>query len=104
MIFGVIIDFAVGLLLAALGLLLWKKQKVSLLHDYHYSHVKQEDLPAYTRQMGIGLIIIGAGIFLTGLLDLALSALWWIPLAAGIVLGLIVIYLAQKKYNGSVMG
>ena len=104
MILGVIINLAVGAVLIVFGVLLWKKQKVSLPHDYHYSHVKQEDLPAYTRQMGIGLIIIGAGIFLTGLLDLALSALWWIPLAAGIVLGLIVIYLAQKKYNGSVLG
>ena len=59
MILGIIIESAVGLLCIALGLLLWKKQKVTLLHDYHYQHVKKEDLPAYTRQMGIGLIVIG---------------------------------------------
>ena len=104
MIFGVILELAVGALCIVLGALLWKKRKVSLLHDYHYKNVKEEDVPAYTRQMGIGLILIGAGIVVTGLLTLFESALWWIPFLAGFVLGLAVIYAAQKKYNGSVLG
>ena len=104
MIFGAIIEFAVGVICVILGLMLWIQQKVSILHDYHYKNVKKEDIPAYTRQMGIGLIIIGAGIIITGLLNLVYSSLWWIPLAAGFDLGLIVIYMAQKKYNGSVLG
>ena len=101
MIFGVIIEAAVGALCIVLGLLLWKKQWVSLLHDYHYKHVKKDDIPAYTRQMGIGLIMIGAGIAVTGLLNLVYPPLWWIPLLAGFVTGIAVIYMAQKKYNGS---
>ena len=104
MVFGVIIDVAVGSICVILGVLLWKKQMVSLLHDYHYRHVKKEDIPAYTRQMGTGLMITGAGIIITGLLDLAGSSFWWIPLSAGFVLGLAVMYRAQKKYNGSVLG
>lgn len=104
MIFGVIIELAVGAVCIVLGLLLWIKQKVSILHDYHYQYVRQEDFPAYARLMGIGLILIGAGIVVTGLLNLAVSPLWWIPLLAGFVLGFIIIYTAQKKYNGSVMG
>ncbi len=103
MIFGVIIDWAVGALCIVLGLLLWKKQKITLLHDYHYKHVKKEDIPAYSRQMGMGLIVIGAGIFMTGLFSLVNSSLWWVPLVAGFVLGIIILYRAQKKYNGSVM-
>ncbi len=103
MIFGVITECAVGLLCAVLGLLLWKKQRISLLHDYHYQNVKKEDIPAYTKQMGIGLIITGAGICMTGLLNLADSSVWWVPLTAGFILGLAVIYRAQKKYNGSVL-
>ena len=103
MIFGVIIDLAVGALLIILGVLLWKKQKITLLHDYHYKHVKKEDIPAYTGQMGMGLMIIGAGICITGLLSLGNSPLWWVPLAAGFVLGIILMYRAQKKYNGSVL-
>ena len=104
MIFGVIIELAVGAICIVLGILLWKKQRITILHDYHYKHVKKDDIPAYTRQMGIGLIIIGAGIIITGLLNLAYSALWWIPLLTGFVIGLAAIYRAQKKYNGSVLG
>ena len=53
--------------------------------------------------MGIGLMILGAGIFVSSLFELAYSSLWWIPFTAGFFLGLIVIYKAQKKYNGSMM-
>ena len=103
MIIGVIVEAAVGVCCIVLGLLLWRKQKLSILHEYHYQHVKQEDVPAYTRQMGIGLLLIGAGICVTGLLNLAESSLWWIPLTAGFAAGLTVICRAQYKYNGSVM-
>ncbi len=99
MIIGVAINLAVGLLCAVLGLLIWKKRKISLLHDYHYQYVKREDIPAYTRQVGIGLVIVGCGIAAAGILDLFLSPLWWVSLAAGIILGLIVIIMAQRKYN-----
>ncbi len=101
MIIGVIVDFAVGLLCIILGLMLWKKQKISLIHSYHYKNVKKEDVPAYTRLMGIGLILIGVGICITGVLNLLYSSLWWIPLLAGFVMGFIIMNKAQKKYNGS---
>ena len=102
MIIGFIIEAAVGLLCIILGLLLWKKQKLSVLHDYHYQNVKQEDIPAYSRAMGIGLILIGAGICLTGVIDLLTrSALCWIAFVAGFAAGMIIMGKAQKKYNGS---
>ena len=104
MIFGCIVEGLVGLLCIVLGVLLWKKQMISLLHDYHHKHVKQKDIPAYTKQIGIGLILVGAGILITGVLNLFYSAYWWVALVAGFVSGLIVMYKAQKKYNGSVMG
>ena len=101
MIVGVIVELAVGLLCIVLGLVIWLKRKVSLVHTYHYKNVKQEDLPAYTRLLGIGLILIGVGICVTGLLNLFESAFWWIPMAVGFVAGFIVMSIAQKKYNGS---
>ena len=103
MIIGILIEATVGILCIVLGFLIWKKQKISLIHDYHYRNVKEEDVPSYTRQIGSGLIIIGSGILLTGMLDLLNSSLWWIPLIIGFSLGLIVIIKAQKKYNGSIM-
>ena len=101
MIFGVIVELAVGLLCVVLGLVIWIKRKVSLVHTYHYKNVKQEDLPAYSRLLGIGLILMGVGIGVTGLLNLFESAFWWIPMAVGFVAGVIVMSIAQKKYNGS---
>ncbi len=103
MVFGMLIEILTGAICVVFGLLIWKKRKVSLLHDYHYRNVKTEDIPAYAQQMGIGLIITGAGIIITGLLDFVGSSFWWISLIAGFSLGSIVLYRTQKKYNGSIM-
>lgn len=101
MIIGCIIEMAVGLLCVVLGLLIWKKKKVSLIHDYHYRNVSSDDIPAYARIMGIGIILVGLGICVTGLLNLFESPFWWASLLVGCVTGLIVMNSAQKKYNGS---
>ena len=104
MIFGAIVEGAVGLLCVIMGLVIWLKQKVSLIHEYHYKNVKQEDIPAYARLIGIGLIVIGVGIGATGFFNLAENAFWWIPMTAGIAAGFILMSIAQKKYNGSWFG
>ena len=101
MLVGFLIETAVGLLCVVFGLLIWLRQKLSLLHDYHYQNVKQEDVPAYARLIGIGLMIIGAGICVTGIFNLMASSLWWVPLLCGFVAGLLVMHKAQMKYNGS---
>ena len=61
MIVGVIILFAVAALCVVLGLLIWKKQKISLVHDYHHWNVSEQDVPAYCRKVGVSLIVMGAG-------------------------------------------
>ena len=101
MIVGFIVELAVGLLCVVLGLVIWIKRKISLVHNYHYKNVKKNDIPAYTRLFGIGLILIGVGICVTGLLNLFESAFWWIPMIAGFASGLAVLSAAQIKYNGS---
>ncbi len=103
MIFGIIIESAVGLLCVILGAVIWKKRKVTLIHDYQYKNVKEEDIPAYCKGMGIGIILVGAGIFITGILNVFESSWWWIPLTTGIVIGLITMHKTQMKYNGSWM-
>ena len=101
MIVGFIVELAVGLMCIIFGLVIWIKRKVTLVHTYHYKNVKKDDLPTYARLLGIGLILMGIGICVTGLLNLLESALWWIPMAVGFVAGFIVMSKAQKKYNGS---
>ena len=101
MIFGFIVEASVGLLCVVIGLLIWRKRKVSLVHEYHWKNVKKEDIPAYARTFGIGLILIGIGIAVTGVFNLFESPLWWVPVLAGFVLGFAFLHTAQKRYNGS---
>lgn len=103
MIAGFVVELAVGLLCVIFGLLIWLKQKVSLLHDYHYSYVKSDDIPMYTRLVGIGLIVTGIGVCISGVFILVFFPYWWIPLLVGIPTGLTILCIAQKKYNGSVL-
>ena len=100
MIFGSIIEMAVGALCIVLGLLIWLKP---LLHSYHYKNVKEEDLPAYCRLAGIALMLIGVGIIVAGVLNLFYLSLWWVPLVVGFTVGFSIFIYAQKKYNGSIM-
>ena len=104
MIFGFITELAVGLLCVVLGLVIWLKRKASLIHEYHYKNVKEADLPAYTRLVGVSLIVIGCGIIAAGFFNLAESPFWWIPLVPGFLAGFLVMNRAQKKYNGSWFG
>ena len=99
MIFAFIMELLIGIVCIVPGVLLWEKQILSILHEHQYKNVKQADIPAYTKQMGIGLIVIGIGIIMTGLLNLFYSTFWWIPLLAGFIVGLTTMCLAQKKYN-----
>ena len=98
----VIVYLAVGALLIVLGLLTWKKQKINILHEYHYKNVKPQDVPAYTRQAGIGQIIIGAGLCVTGVVRFFVrKPAFLLALVPGFVIGLIVLHRAQMRYNGS---
>ena len=96
------IEIVIGALIVALGLLIWLKKMLKLLHAYHYKKVKEKDVPAYARMVGIALVLVGAGIAVTGVLDLVHVALWWVSLVVGIASGLTLLVVAQKKYNGSI--
>ena len=103
MIFGMIVFLAVGLLCIVLGFLLWKKQRISLVHDYHTRKIREEDVSAYTRLLGFGLLAVGAGCVLTGVVALGFEQpLGWIAFPVGFLAGLVLLVMAQKKYNGGV--
>ena len=90
----------VGILFFCLGWEIWKKEKISLIHDYHHKKVKDSDKKAYTTIMGKSLLIIGVGIILTGVVDFITHTLygWWI-FGIAFCIGLIIIVYAQVKYN-----
>ncbi len=90
----------VGILFVALGLLIWKKEKITLIHDYHWDRVKNEDKPAYTALIGKGVLIIGIGAILTGIIDAVTNTGWgWLAFIAGFVAGVVLFLRAQFGYN-----
>ncbi len=98
----IITELTVGALLCFLGWQIWKQQKISLLHSYHYRHVSQEDIPDYTRQMGSAQLIMGSGLCLAALLRIFIDG--FLPTAvmlAGLAVGLYMSHKAQIRYNGS---
>ena len=76
--------------------------QINLIHDYHHRNVTKEDVPAYTKKMGIGLLLIGAGCLVTGIINFFTKKQFGIiALVIASVAGLVVTNKAQKKYNGS---
>ena len=95
MLIGLLITAATGLLCIIIGALLWFRQQITLLHRYHYEHVRP-----FTRLMGIGMLLIGAGILVTGLqLFLLHRHFWYIPFAACTVYAIILFLTAHLRYN-----
>lgn len=97
---GAIVVAAVGILCLILGYLLWKKEMISLLHDYHYEKVSAEDKQAFCALSGLGLMIVGGGLVLTAVLLAITESVWsFIPFVIGMVAGIALLVYAGKKYN-----
>ncbi len=100
MIIGVLVTGGAGLLIAWLGWLVWKKEKLTLLHDYHTDKVSPENRPAFCKLSGIGLIVIGAGALLSAaLLGLTGSAYSFVCFAVFFAAELAMLVKADRKYN-----
>ena len=97
------IGFAVvGVVLIGLGFLTWKKQTIAFLHSYHYKSVKEEEIPEYTKLMGIGQIIIGTAFCMAALLRfLSKRTVSWVIFISGLAAGLVFIFKAQSQHNDS---
>ena len=100
MVIGSIIVAAVGIVCVVLGYLLWKKEKISLLHDYHYDNISEENRTAFCTLAGLGIIFVGIGLLLTAVILCITDSVWsFIVFAIGFAVGLILLLHAEKKYN-----
>ena len=100
MFIGVAVVAAVGIVCAVLGLLLWKKEKIGLLHDYHYAAVTEENKKDFCRLSGQGVLCIGIGLLVTAvLLAVTDHPASFLAFAAGFAAGLGLLLYAGKKYN-----
>ena len=97
---GSILTGLVGIVFCALGYLIWKKEKISLLHDYHYDKVRPEDRKAFCALSGVGVISIGTGLLITAVLLAMTDSIWsFMAFAGGFAAGLALLMTAGKKYN-----
>ena len=79
---------------------LLKRQRVTLIHDYHYTHVRKKDIPAYTKLYGCAMVCIGAGILTVGIVSIVTKTQWgWAGFAALFAAGIGLMTKAQIKYN-----
>ena len=92
--------FVLGILFIVLGLLIWLKLKMNLIISHHCEKVKEENKKAYCRLFGIGVFVIGLGFLLSAVcIPLVKTVFSFIPLTAGIVLGIVLIVSSIVKYN-----
>ena len=83
-----------------IGLLIWKKEKIHLLHEYHCDKVRPEDRKAFCTISGWGVISIGIGLMATAVIIGLTDSVWsFAAFAAGFAAGLAMLMHAGKKYN-----
>lgn len=97
---GSMITGLIGAVFCAIGYLIWKKEKISLLHEYHYDKVSPEDKKAFCTLSGRGVLAVGIGLLITAILLKTTDSVWsFMAFAAGMVSGLALLIHAGKKYN-----
>ena len=93
-----------SILFLYLGFLLWKKERINIIHDYHYKKVKDKDKKAYTSIMGKAMIVIAIGMAVSGVIGVFTdSAKSGIPFGAAFIIGLCMMTFAQIKYNRGIL-
>ena len=99
-IIGILTAGGVGVLLVVLGVLIWKKERITLMHDYHVDKVSQEDKKAFCKLSGIGLIVSGTGLVLSAVLLGVTDSGWsFLCFAVSFPVGLGMLIAAGRKYN-----
>ncbi len=100
MISVIILIILLSILFLYIGFLLWKKERITLLHDYHRNRVAEENKKAFCKLSGLGVISIGTGLLITGFILLFTDSAWsFLAFAAGFIAGLALLMRAGNKYN-----
>lgn len=98
--FGAVIVGVVGLICIVIGYLIGVKQKITLLHDYHYSKVTEADKKAFCTWMGMGIMLIGIGLLVMAVILAVMKILLSIiAFAVCFAAGAALLIYAGRKYN-----
>lgn len=94
-----LINTFVAIICLVFGLLIWKKGKLNLIHDYQLKGI--EDLKGYGSAIGKNLLLLGSFLILNGTIsffDIISLDILKIILKIGILLIFINFFRIQKKY------
>ena len=95
----------IGIIFFILGILMWKKQLIWILHSYHYKNVKEEDKKEFCKLIGISLCLISMGIIISGVIEYIFKTeLAWIASIVFLIVGFTIITYTEYKYNGGFFG
>ena len=106
---GYILSALIGVVCIVLGISNMNGN-ISSIHSYHRQRVSEENILPFGRLVGLGTIIVGAGIIFFSIMS-TISELVATPILSiigiavmfiGIFVGLGVSIYAMKKYNGGV--
>ena len=103
---GNIVVFIVGIICIVLGVSNMKGN-LSSLHSYHKNRVSEEDRIPFGKQVGLGTVIVGAGIIVFSILSAitiytennVFTLLGTALLIVAIIVGLLISFRAMIKYN-----
>ena len=99
MVIGALTLGLVGLALIVIGYLVWKKEKISLLHDYHYEKVTEENKKAFCTLSGLGLLVMGVGLVVAAIVLGVTDSLWsFLAVGVGSMVGFSLL-ISAGKYN-----
>lgn len=97
---GAMILGIIGIVFVVLGYLLWKKERISLLHSYHYDKVSEEDKKAFCAMSGMGVISIGSGLIITAVVIGITNSVWsFVAFGMGFFVGLLLLIYAGVRCN-----
>ena len=95
-----VLFFFLGIVFILLGRQIRTKQRTDLIISWHSDKVREENRHAYCTLFGTGILIMGAGFLLSGIcIVFTQSAAVFVPMAAGLASGIIMLVTAVMKYN-----
>lgn len=95
-----------GILIILLGVMIWKKQKITLINGRHDINMKKEDIKKYTESIGKAYIILGLATMIMLILKLTdsdnLHFIGFIIWILGFGISIVKIVRTQHKYKAGI--
>ena len=99
----------VGIVCIAIGISNMRGN-ISSIHSYHRNRVSEENRLPFGKRVGLGTVIVGASVCLFSVLSAitlktsnqVFLTVGGVILGAGLVIGLLISFLAMIKYNGGI--